>query len=138
MKARLKLVEGVAWMAHADSGHAIVIDGSEAIGGKDLGMRPMELVLVGLGSCSGMDVMSILRKARQDVTDCVIEVEAERADTIPKVFTRIHVHYTVTGRDLKPAAVERAVALSSEKYCSVSRMLAASAEITFDHEVLEA
>lgn len=137
MNARLKLVEGVAWMAEADSGHGVVVDGSAEIGGRNLGFRPMELVLAGLGSCSGMDVMSILRKARQDVTDCVIDVEAERADTVPRVFTKIHVRYTVTGRDLKPAAVARAVRLSSETYCSVSKMLGATAEVTFSHEVVD-
>lgn len=124
-------------MASAESGHGVVIDGSPDIGGRDLGFRPMELVLAALGSCSGMDVVSMLRKGRQDVADCVIEVEAERADTLPKVFTRIHVHYTVSGRDLRPAAVERAVALSAEKYCSVSRMLQSTVEITFGHEVVE-
>jgi len=134
----LKLVEGVTWMASADSGHGVVVDGAPSIGGQDLGFRPMELVLAGLGSCSGMDVMSILRKARQDVTDCVIDVEAERAESVPKVFTRIHVRYTVTGRGLKPAVVKRAVELSAETYCSVSRMLQASAEITFDHEIVDA
>jgi putative redox protein len=138
MRARVKWIEGVAWMAEADSGHGLVIDGSPAIGGRNLGPRPMELVLAGLGGCTAMDVIEILRKQRQDVTDCVIEVEAERAETVPKVFTRIHLHYTVTGRALKPAAVERAVKLSAEKYCSVSAMLQSTASIDHGWTVVEA
>ncbi|MCB9535020.1 MAG: OsmC family protein [Myxococcales bacterium] len=138
MRARVKWIEGVAWMAEADSGHGLVIDGSPAIGGRNLGPRPMELVLAGLGGCTAMDVIEILRKQRQDVTDCVIDVEAERAETVPKVFTRIQLHYTVTGRALKPAAVERAVKLSAEKYCSVSAMLQSTASIDHAWTVVEA
>lgn len=123
MRARIKRIEGVAWMTEADSGHGVVIDGSPAIGGRNLGMRPMEMVLAGLCGCSGMDVLSILAKQRQDVVDCVIEAEAERAPSPPKVFTRIELTYRVVGRRLKPAAVRRAVNLSAEKYCSVSAML---------------
>lgn len=134
MKTRVKLIEDVAWMAEMGQ-HALVIDGSPKIGGRDLGPRPMELVLAGLGGCTAMDVISILRKARQDVTDCVIEVEAERADAVPAVFTRIHLRYIVTGNDLKESAVERAVNLSATKYCSVSKMLSATVEITHDYEV---
>lgn len=138
MRARVKWIEGVAWMAEADSGHGLIIDGSPAIGGRNLGPRPMELVLAGLGGCTAMDVIEILRKQRQDVTDCVIEVDAERAETVPKVFTRIQLHYIVTGRGLKPAAVERAVKLSAEKYCSVSAMLQSTASIDHSFEVNEA
>ena len=125
-------------MAEADSGHGQIIDGSPEIGGRNLGARPMELVLMGLASCSAMDVMSILKKARQDVTDCVITADAERAETIPKVFTKIHVVYRVTGHALKPAAVERAVTLSMQTYCSVSKMLAQTAEITHAIELVNA
>ncbi len=138
MKARIKWIEGAAWLAESDSGHGTIIDGSPDIGGRNLGPRPMELVLQALGGCTAMDVIEILRKQRQDVTDCVIEVRGERADTIPRVFTHLHVQYTVTGRALKPAAVERAVQLSAEKYCSVSRMLAGSVQITHGWTAVEA
>ncbi len=137
MKARIKLVDGVAWMAEADSGHGLVIDGSPAIGGRNLGPRPMELVLQGLCACSGMDVVSILRKQRQDVVDVVIEAQAERAETPPKVFTRIALTYRVIGRGLRPKAVERAVRLSADTYCSVSRMLAPTVEISDTIEIVE-
>ncbi len=137
MKARIKLIEGVAWMAEADSGHGLVIDGSPAIGGRDRGPRPMELVLQGLCACSGMDVVSILRKQRQDVVDVVIEAEAERAAEPPKVFTRIALTYRVIGRNLRPKAVERAVRLSADTYCSVSKMLSATVEISDRIEIVE-
>lgn len=123
MRARIKQIEGVTWMAEADSGHGVVIDGSPAIGGRNRGMRPMEMVLAGLCGCSGMDVISILAKQRQDVVDCVIEAEAERAERPPKVFTRIALTYRITGRKLRPSAVRRAVDLSAQTYCSVSAML---------------
>jgi putative redox protein len=135
MKARVKLIEGAAFISHADSGHALVIDGSEKIGGRNLGPRPMELVLQGLAGCSAMDVISMLRTMRQQVTDLDIQVEAERADEFPKVFTRIHLRYIVTGIDLKPGRVERAVEMSAEKYCSVSAMLASTATITHEIEL---
>lgn len=138
MRAKLTWVDGVAFMAESDSGHGQIIDGSPSIGGRNLGARPMELVLMGLASCSAMDVMSILKKARQDVTDCVITADAERAETIPKVFTKIHLVYTVTGNGLKPAVVERAVKLSMETYCSVSKMLAHTADITHAIEIADA
>jgi putative redox protein len=140
MDVRIKLVEDVTWVASGDSGHGIVLDGSPAIGGRNLGMRPMELVLAGLGGCTAMDVISMLRKQRQDVVDCQIEVSAQRAETIPQVFTEITLTYRVTGRNLKEAAVARAARLSAEKYCSVSRMLAGSVHITHTiecHEYLE-
>lgn len=133
MTARLKLAEDVAWMGESGSGHAIVIDGSPDIGGRDIGMRPMELMLLSLGGCSGMDVLHILRKARQDVTDCEVEIRGTRADDHPKVFTDIHLHFIVTGHELADRQVARAVALSAEKYCSVSKMLQASVTITHDH-----
>ena len=138
MKARIKLADGMTFVAESGSGHAVVVDAAPDVGGRNLGARPMELVLMGTGACTAIDVMHILRKARQPVTDCVVEVEAERADKEPKVFTTIHLHYIVTGRSLPPAQVERAVKLSKEKYCSATIMLAATAQVTFDFEVREA
>lgn len=137
VKAKLTWVNDVAFMAEADSGHGMIIDGSPDIGGRNLGPRPMELVLMGLASCSAMDVMSILKKARQNVTDCTITAEAERADSIPKVFTKIHLVYRVVGTDLRVPTVERAVKLSMETYCSVSKMLAHTAEITHAIEIVD-
>ncbi len=137
MEVRIKLVEGVTWVASGDSGHGLVIDGSPAIGGRNLGTRPMELVLAGLGGCSAMDVITMLRKQRQEVFDCEIIVSGTRADSIPKVFTEVAMHYRVIGRNLNPRSVERAVTLSKEKYCSVSRMLEASVEITATFECVE-
>jgi len=138
MRARVKWIEGAAFMGEADSGHGLIIDGSPDIGGRNLGVRPMEMVLTGLCGCTAMDVISILRKQRQAVTDCVISAEAERADSPPKVFTRIHLTYRVTGHNLRREGVERAVALSAEKYCSVSQMLLATVAITHSIEVEEA
>jgi len=135
MKARIKWIENVAFVGESGSGHAIVMDGAPDGGGRNLGPRPMEMVLLGLGGCTAYDVIAILRKARQAVEDCVIEVEAQRAETVPKVFTAIHVHYVVSGRDLDEKHVARAVSLSADKYCSVSRMLAETAEITHDYEI---
>jgi putative redox protein len=138
MKARVKLVEGMTFVAESGSGHGVVIDAAPDIGGKNLGSRPMELVLMGTGACTAIDVVHILRKARQPITDCVVEMEAERAAEDPKVFTRIHLHYVVTGKGLAQSQVERAIKLSKEKYCSATIMLAATAAITFDFEVREA
>ena len=138
MKARIKLSEGMTFVAESGSGHGVVVDAAPDIGGKNLGARPMELVLMGTGACTAIDVMHILRKARQPVTDCVVEVEAERAPEEPKVFTKIRLRYIVTGRGLASAQVERAIKLSKEKYCSATIMLAKTAEITFDWEVREA
>lgn len=136
MKARVKWVEGMAFMAESDSGHGIMLDGSPEIGGRNLGARPMEMVLMGLGGCTAIDVMVILGKQRQPVEDCWIELDAERADVAaPKVFTKIHVHYVVKGSGLDPKQVERAVKLSAEKYCSVSAMLKSSVDISYDFEI---
>ena len=137
MKARIKFVENVTFLAESGTGHGMVIDGAPAEGGRNLGPRPMELLLMGLGSCTAFDVVLILRKGREKVTDCVVEVEAERAATDPKVFTRIHMHYRVAGRGLAPAKVERAIALSAEKYCSASAIMSKTATITHDWEVVE-
>jgi putative redox protein len=138
MKARLKLVEGMTFVAESGSGHAVVMDASPDVGGRNLGARPMEMVLMGAGGCSAIDVVLILRKARQNLVDCVVELEAERAEEDPKVFTRIHMHYIVTGKGLNPAQVERAIKLSKEKYCSATIMLARTAEVTSDYEIREA
>lgn len=137
MKARLKLIENVCLMAEAESGHAVVIEGSPEIGGRNRGIRPMEMLLMGLGGCTSMDVLSILQKQRQQVTDCIIEVQGERGEEHPKVFTKIHVHYIIKGRDLKETHVKRAVELSAQKYCSVSAMLGKTADITHDYEIIE-
>lgn len=138
MKARIALVEGMTFVAESGSGHAVVVDAAPDVGGRNLGARPMELVLMGTGACSAIDVVHILRKARQPVTGCVVELDAERAAEDPKVFTRIHLHYVVSGKGLAPAQVERAIRLSKEKYCSATIMLARGAEVTWDLELREA
>ena len=138
MKARIKWIEGVSFLGETESGHAVLMDGAPEAGGRNLGPRPMETVLIGMGSCTSFDVLHILRKARQEITDCVAEISADRAEGDPKVFTRIHVHFVITGRSLKQQQVERAIKLSAEKYCSASIMLAKTAEITHDFEIREA
>jgi len=137
MKARVKWIEGMAFMAEADSGHAVVMDGAPDIGGRNLGPRPMEMVLMGAGGCTSIDVVMILQKSRQDVTDCQVELTAERAADHPKIFTKIHFHFIVTGRNLKPEVVDRAINLSAEKYCSATIILARTAEVTHDFEIVE-
>jgi putative redox protein len=137
MKARVKWVEDVTFVGEADSGHAVVMDGPPESGGKNRGMRPMEMLLVGMGGCTAFDVVVILKKSRQAVTDCEVVLEAERAPEPPKVFTRIHVHYRVRGAGLSEAQVKRAVELSTQKYCSASIMLGKTAELTHDYEILE-
>lgn len=137
MKARVKWVDGMMFVGESGSGHAVVMDASPDVGGRNLGVRPMEMLLLGMGGCSSIDVLMILKKGRQAVTDCWVELEAERAAADPKVFTRIHAHFVVTGRGLDPAKVERAIALSAEKYCSASVMLGATAQISHDFEVRE-
>ena len=138
MKARISLTEGMTFVAESGSGHAIVVDASPEVGGRDLGPRPMELVLMGTGACSAIDVVHILRKARQAVRGCVVELDSDRAAEDPKVFTRIHFHFVVTGSGLAPAQVERAIRLSKEKYCSATAMMAKTAEVTSDFEIREA
>ena len=138
MKARISLTEGMTFVAESGSGHAIVVDASPDVGGRDLGPRPMELLLMGTGACSAIDVVHILRKARQAVRGCVVELDSDRAAEDPKVFTRIHFHFVVTGSGLAPAQVERAIRLSQEKYCSATAMMAKTAEVTSDFEIREA
>jgi putative redox protein len=135
MKARIKWVQDVMFVGESGSGHAVVMDGSPDIGGRDMGVRPMEMMLLGLGGCTALDVVHILRRGRDPVEDCVVEIEAARAETDPKIFTRIHLRFVVTGRGLARAKVERAVQLSTEKYCSATAMLARVAEITHEIDV---
>ncbi len=138
MKASVKWVDGAMMVGESGSGHAVVMDGPPDFGGRNLGVRPMEMLLLGLGGCTQFDVLLILRKGRHEVTSCVVELEAERAESEPKVFTKIHIHYKVTGSSLSDKAVERAVKLSAEKLCSASLMLGATAKITHDFEILPA
>lgn len=138
MKARIKWVENAMFVAESGSGHAVVVDGPPESGGRNLGVRPMEMVLLGLGSCAAFDVVHILRKGRHEVTDCMAELSAERAETDPKVFTKIHVHFVVSGKNLKDDVVDRAIRLSAEKYCSASIMLGKSVAITHDYQIIEA
>ena len=137
MKARIKWIENAAFVGESESGHALVMDGAPEGGGRNLGPRPMEAVLIGTGGCTAYDVVSILRKGRAHVTDCVVEIDAERAPEDPKVFTRIHFHFIVTGTGLKAQQVERAVHLSAEKYCSASIMLGRTSAISHDFEIRE-
>lgn len=138
MKARVKWLEGMTLVGEAGSGHAVVMDAAPEVGGRDLSVRPMEMLLLGMGGCTAIDVLSILRKGRQAVTDCVVELEAERAETDPRVFTRIQVRYIVTGRNLNEAQVKRAITLSAEKYCSAAVMLGKTAAISHTWEIREA
>lgn len=137
MQATIKWVDGVMFVGETGSGHAIVIDGPPEHGGRNRGVRPMEMLLLGLGSCSSFDVLQILQKGRHDVVDCVAEVTAERVDSIPKVFSKIHLHFTVSGRNLKHSVVQRAIQLSAEKYCSASIMLEKAVNITHDFEIID-
>jgi putative redox protein len=138
MQATIKWVDGVMFVGETGSGHAVVMDGPADHGGRNMGIRPMEMLLLGVGGCSSFDVVQILQKGRNNIVDCVTEITAERVDAVPSVFSKIHLHFIVTGRDLKASAVERAVQLSAEKYCSASIMLSnAGVEVTHDFEVIE-
>jgi putative redox protein len=136
MKTTIKWVDNVMFVGETGSGHSVVMDGPPEHGGQNLGIRPMEMLLLGLGGCTSFDVMMILKKFRQQVVDCVATVEAERADTDPKVFTTIHVHFIVTGKELKEKQVKRAIELSADKYCSASIMLGKVAQVTHDYEIV--
>ncbi len=127
----------MSFVGESNSGHSVVMDGAPDSGGRNLGIRPMEMLLLGLGGCTSFDVVSILQKSRQELVDCEALIEAQRADEIPKIFTHIHIHFIVSGRQLNPKKVEKAVQLSAEKYCSASRMLEKSAQITHDFEIVE-
>lgn len=135
MKTRIKYIENVCLMGESESGHSVIIDGSPEIGGRNLGVRPMEMILMGLGGCTTMDILTILRKKRQNITDCVIEIDSQRQDTIPKIFSKIHLNFIITGDNLNEKHVQQAVQLSVEKYCSVYAMLKNSVEISYDYEI---
>lgn len=135
MKVRVKWIEDVSFVGESETGHAVVLDGAPESGGRNIGMRPLEMLLIGMGACTSFDVVMILKKARQPIVDCVVEVDGTRADEVPKVFTKIHVHFVIKGNNLNAAQVERAVKLSAEKYCSASIMLSKSVEITHDFEI---
>lgn len=136
MKAVVNWVDNVQFEGVSGTGHKVSMDGPEASGGVDAGSRPMELLLMGIGGCSSYDVIGILKKTRQKVSDCKVEIEAERADAVPAVFTKIHLHFIVSGEDLKATQVRKAVELSAEKYCSASIMMqAAGVEISHSHEI---
>jgi putative redox protein len=138
MTARVRWIEQVSFVAETGSGHAVVVDGAPEAGGRNVGIRPMELVLAGAAACTAFDVVHILRRARQPVADCAVEAEGVRAAVEPKVFTRIHLVYRIAGRNLDPHQVERAVRLSKEKYCSATQMLARAAEISFEVVLVDA
>jgi len=138
VKAKVKWLDGMAMVGESASGHAIVMDGPPEHGGRNIGLRPMELLLLGMGGCTEFDVLHILRKARQQVTACEVQIEAQRAETDPKVFTRIHAHFVITGHNLDPKRITKAIELSADKYCSASIMLGATAKITHDFEIVEA
>ncbi|MCH6585113.1 MAG: OsmC family protein [Proteobacteria bacterium] len=136
MKIRIKWNDGVSFLGETEGGHTVLMDGALEVGGRNLGLRPMEMVLMGTGGCTASDVVMILKKSRQDIIDCMVEIEAERATEDPKVFTRIHYHFILTGNNLKPQQVDRAINLSAEKYCSASIMLGKTAEITHDFAIV--
>jgi len=138
MKARVKWVDDSLFVGESGSGHCVVMDGPPESGGQNLGIRPMEMLLVGMGGCTAFDVVHILRKGRHPVQRCEVTLDAERAETDPKVFTRIHVHFVISGNGLNEAAVQRAIELSAEKYCSAAIMLGKTAAITHDYEILAA
>jgi putative redox protein len=130
-------MQDVSFKGKSESGHEVILDGPEELGGKGLGMRPMEMMLIGMGGCTSFDVVTILKRSRQQITGCTAEIEAVRADAIPKVFTSIHIHFLIKGIDLQKKAVERAVELSANKYCSASIMLGKSVKITHDFVISE-
>jgi putative redox protein len=138
MKTRIKWVQDVSFLAETGSGHVVMMDGAAESGGRNLAPRPMEMLLVGLGGCTAFDVVMILKRGREAITDCVVEMDAERAAADPKVFTAIKLHFIVTGKRLEAHKVERAIKLSAEKYCSASAMLGAVATITHDFEIRDA
>ncbi len=136
MECKVKWIDGVSFVAETGSGHALVMDGAPEGGGRNLGPRPMEMVLLGTGGCSAYDVVVILKKSGQEINGCSVELKAERAESDPKIFTRIHMHFVLRGRNLKPSMVESAIKLSRQKYCSASIMLGKSAAITHDYEIV--
>ncbi len=137
MECTVRWNDGMSFIAETGSGHIVAMDGAPEAGGRNLAPRPMEMVLAGTGACTAFDVVLILKRSRQDIKGCEAKLVAERAETDPKVFTKINFHFVVTGRGLKPEAVERAIKLSAEKYCSASIMLGKTAEISHTWEVVE-
>ncbi len=138
MECTIKWLEdGMSFLAQTSTGHLVAMDGAPEAGGNNLAPRPMELVLAGTGGCTAFDVVLILKRGRHNVTGCDVSLKAERAESDPKVFTKIHFHFRVTGKGLKPEAVQRAIDMSAEKYCSASIMLAKTADITHDFEIIE-
>ncbi len=135
MKARVKWLDNMSFVGESDSGHSIVMDGPPEFGGRNLGVRPMEMLLLGLGGCASFDVVSMLKKSKQDLIDCEVNITAERAETEPKVFTKIHLEFIVSGNNLSKARVARAIELSAEKYCSASIMLGKTAAVTHDFQI---
>jgi len=127
----------MTFVGESGSGHAVVMDGAPEHGGRNMGFRPMEMLLLGVGGCTAFDVVSILKKSRQAIVDCEVEIDSDRAEEIPKVFTRIHIHFIISGNSLDPVKVEKAVNLSADKYCSASKMLGKTAEMTHDFEIVE-
>lgn len=139
MQATVKWVDNVMFLGESGSGHSVVMDGAADHGGRNMGIRPMEMLLIGVGGCASFDVIGILKKGRQQVSDCRVELTAERAEGVPSPFTKIHLQFIVTGHDLKESQVAKAVELSATKYCSASMMMeAAGVDLTHDYEVIEA
>ena len=136
MKAQIKLRSGVCFEGTTGTGHQVTMDGPEESGGKNQGGRPMEMLLIGMGGCTAYDVVTILRKARQELDDCVVEIDSQRAGEPPKVFTKIHLHFKISGKNLQASKIERAIKLSTEKYCSATIMLAKTAEVTHSYEII--
>ncbi len=137
MRCRVKWLDNMTFVGESGSGHAVVMDGAPEHGGRDMGIRPMEMLLLGVGGCTAFDVVMILNKSRQKMVDCHVEIEAERAEEVPKVFTRIHAHFVVSGKGLDPAKVKKAVNLSADKYCSASKMFESAVQMTHDFEIVE-
>jgi putative redox protein len=138
MKAKITWINGRAFLGESGSGHSVVMDGAPEAGGRNIGVRPMEMLLLGLGGCTAFDVVMILEKSRENITGCEVELISERASEDPKVFTHVKMVYTVTGKNLKPAAVERAIKLSADKYCSASKMFEFTAKIEHEWKIIEA
>lgn len=136
MKSRVKWLDNMSFVGESASGHSVVMDGPPEAGGRDLGVRPMEMLLLGLGGCSSFDVVSMLKKSRQNITNCEVEITATRADSQPKVFTDIHLHFIIEGENISEAKVARAIGLSAEKYCSASIMLGKTATVTHDYVII--
>ncbi|BBB24584.1 OsmC family protein [Isorropodon fossajaponicum endosymbiont JTNG4] len=137
MKTTIKWIDNMMMVGESASGHAVVMDGPEGLGGKNLGIRPMEMLLLGMGGCTTVDVVSTLKKMREEVQDCYAEITAKRADEHPKVFTEIHIHFVIKGHNLNDKKVAKAISLSADKHCSAAIMLGKTAQVTHDFEIHE-